>query len=217
MRAFIRSLSPTTEFVIVIGVAFGPFIQASLMQAAVRPVVNIENAQVAPLLVYELVLLAALSTFLYLRGWTPARLGLHPHALDVVAGLGLAVAVHIGYLAASSIAALVFPIKEPVSASPSATVTFINVLTVSVINPVFEEVFVCGYVVTVLQKSRGPWTAINVSTTIRLLYHLYQGALGVLSIVPTGLIFAYWFARTGRLWPPIVAHGVLNFIVLLLA
>jgi membrane protease YdiL (CAAX protease family) len=217
MREFVRSLSPTTEFVIVIGVAFGPFIQASIMQAAVRPVINIESGQVAPLLVYELVLLAALGTFLYLRGWTPARLGLHPHAYDVLAGLGLAVAVHVGYLAASTIAALVFPITEPVSASPSATVTLINVLTVSVINPVFEEVFVCGYVITVLQKTRGPWTAINVSTTIRLLYHLYQGALGVLSIVPTGLLFAYWFARTGRLWPPIVAHGVLNFIVLLLA
>jgi membrane protease YdiL (CAAX protease family) len=59
---------------------------------------------------------------------------------------------------------------------------------------------------------RGMWFAINASVAIRLAYHLYQGSAGVPSIVATGLIFGYWFARTRQLWPPIAAHGCLNLI-----
>ena len=39
-------------------------------------------------------------------------------------------------------------------------------------------------------------TAVNISAAIRLSYHLYQGVAGVLSVVPMGLLFAIWFART---------------------
>jgi membrane protease YdiL (CAAX protease family) len=31
-------------------------------------------------------------------------------------------------------------------------------------------------------------------------------------IIPLGFIFAYWFARTGRLWPVILAHAIFDFI-----
>jgi membrane protease YdiL (CAAX protease family) len=24
-------------------------------------------------------------------------------------------------------------------------------------------------------------------------------------------LFAYWYARTGRLWPAVIAHGLLDF------
>jgi uncharacterized protein len=80
-----------------------------------------------------------------------------------------------------------------------------------VLNSIFEELFLCGYLMTRLMQTRGFWLAVNVSTAIRLTYHLYQGSGGVVSIVTTGLIFGYWFARTQQLWPPIVAHGYLNF------
>ena len=45
-------------------------------------------------------------------------------------------------------------------------------------------------------------------------YHFYQGALGVLGITPMVLLFAYWFARTGRLWPLVVAHALQDFTAL---
>ena len=47
-----------------------------------------------------------------------------------------------------------------------------------------------------------------------MFYHFYQGALGVLSITPMGPLFAYWFARTGRLWPLVVAHALQDFTAL---
>jgi len=216
MQDFLRSLSPRAEFVVVIGGAFGVFILAAVLQALVEPRFDVSDDGLRWLLVHEVTLLAVLGAFLHVRGWTTSQLGLNLHPRDFLLGAVLAVAVYAVYFAGSLIAQLIFPLKEPpTTANPSITV--LNFLIMSVINPVFEEVFVCGYAVSALQKSRGPWFAINVSTAIRLLYHLYQGAFGVLGIVPTGLIFACWFARTGRLWPPIVAHGLLNFIALVFA
>jgi membrane protease YdiL (CAAX protease family) len=64
----------------------------------------------------------------------------------------------------------------------------------------------------ILQKDRvGVTTAVNVSAAIRVFYHFYQGAVGVVGIAPMALLFAYWFARTGRLWPLIVAHALTDF------
>ena len=80
------------------------------------------------------------------------------------------------------------------------------VFLVSVVNGIFEELFVAGYIITALREARGMWIAINVSTVVRLLYHLYQGPLGVLTIVPMGLLYGYVYARTRQLWPLIVAH-----------
>ena len=214
MRDFLRSLSPSTEFSIVVVGAFGLFIFASVLQALMQPRIDASDSGVGWLLGYELALLALLGAFLHVRGWTPRLLGLDFHARDWLVGAVLFIAVYIAYAALAAIASLIFSLKEPVITGKTS-VSLVNILTLSVVNPIFEEVFVCGYVVTALQKSRGPWTAINVSTAIRLSYHLYQGAFGVLGIVPTGLIFAWWFAATGRLWPPIVAHGLLNLIVLL--
>jgi uncharacterized protein len=45
-------------------------------------------------------------------------------------------------------------------------------------------------------------------------YHLYQGALGVVMALPMGLVFTLVFARTGRLWPLVIAHALLDFVAL---
>jgi uncharacterized protein len=34
-------------------------------------------------------------------------------------------------------------------------------------------------------------------------------------VVPVGLVFAYYYARNGKLWPLIVAHGILDFMALM--
>jgi membrane protease YdiL (CAAX protease family) len=90
--------------------------------------------------------------------------------------------------------------------------TWATTLAASLINPVFEEVFVCGYVISALKARRGLTTAVNVSAGVRVSYHFYQGAVGVIGIAPMALLFAYWFARTGRLWPLIVAHALQDFV-----
>jgi membrane protease YdiL (CAAX protease family) len=91
----------------------------------------------------------------------------------------------------------------------------ITALANSIVNPLFEETFVTGYIVSTLKQHGSPRLGVNLSIAVRLLYHLYQGPFAVISIVPIGLIFAAWYCRSGRLWPLIVAHGIFDFIALM--
>jgi membrane protease YdiL (CAAX protease family) len=86
------------------------------------------------------------------------------------------------------------------------------VFLVSVVNGIFEELFVAGYIITALVARRGMWMAINVSVVVRLLYHLYQGPIGIMTVVPMGLLYGYVYSRTRQLWPLMVAHVILDVI-----
>ncbi len=90
-----------------------------------------------------------------------------------------------------------------------------TIFAVSLLNPVFEEVFACAFVVSSLKDRRGFWFAVNASIAIRLSYHLYQGPAGIVSIIPFGFLFAFWYARTGRLWPIIIAHAMYDLLGLM--
>ena len=52
---------------------------------------------------------------------------------------------------------------------------------------------------------------IALSAVIRLSYHVYQGPIILVSILPMGILFAWLYWRTKRLWPLILAHAVLDF------
>jgi len=146
---------------------------------------------------------------------------LAPSVRDTLAGVGLTVGGYAVHLVVLFLFALALPalVTGPQFATQlvAESLALNTIVAVSVVNPIFEEVFVCGYIVTALKERRGVTFAVNLSTALRVTYHLYQGPLGVLAIAPIGLIFAYWYARTNRLWPVIVAHGAMDLIGLAVA
>jgi len=161
----------------------------------------------------RLKLLGVLGSFLSLRGWTPRRLGLAPFGRwSAIAGPGLALLAYLAY-AATWLA--VGPLLPHAAARASTLVapglSWAAVALVSTINPLFEEVFVAGYLVTALKQRNKAWLAVAVSVAVRVTYHLYQGALGVVMALPMGLVFTVAFARYGRLWPLVIAHALLDF------
>jgi|KBSMisStandDraft_5_1062788.scaffolds.fasta_scaffold128816_3 CAAX protease family protein len=221
MREYIKGLTPATEFVIVVLVAFGYLIFGSIL-SALHPGGGLHHshASLIALVVYEAALIAVLATFLGLRGWTPKRIGLVPGLRDTGIGFLLFIAANLIWLLVWNATSVLSPGLAQTMAAASAKVVAPGVpvavaAVVSIVNPVFEEGFVAGYVMSALRDKWSPLVCVNASVAIRLLYHLYQGPLGVLSIVPTGLIFAYWYVRTGRLWPLIVAHALLDLLALL--
>ena len=217
MRRYLQALSARTEFVVVIVGAFGVLIAASLV-AAVRPAARGEmsDAYLASVLTYELTVMAVLLPFLRVRGWGLKRFGIRVSAIDTLAGFGLALANFLTFYLAYGLVASLWPQAALAMSMPgflSKELSLSAVIAVSIVNPIFEELFVCGYVISALRE-RDPWLGINVSVAIRLAYHLYQGALATISIVPSGLILGIWYARTGRLWPVIVAHALWDFLPL---
>ena len=217
---WLRALRPRTEIIIVVLVAFGSAIGSSLLVAfgparaylAVRPLIF--ETMLWQTVLYELVILGVLGSFLGLRGWTLRHVGLAPFGVSsALAGPGLALLAYMAYGATWLAAAPVLPhAAARASTLVAPGLSWAAVALLSTINPLFEEVFVAGYLVTALKRQCNTRLAVAVSVAIRVSYHLYQGALGVVTALPMGLVFTLAFACTGRLWPLVIAHALLDFI-----
>ena len=80
-------------------------------------------------------------------------------------------------------------------------------------NGVLEEVVMIGFLLTRLRElDWNPWRAVLLSAVIRGSYHTYQGIGGFVGNFIMGLIFGYWFTRTKRVWPLIIAHSVIDIV-----
>jgi membrane protease YdiL (CAAX protease family) len=76
-----------------------------------------------------------------------------------------------------------------------------------------EEVIVVGYLMTRLrQLGRSDTQAVVLSSLLRGAYHLYQGFGAGLGNFVMGVVFGVVWRRTGRLWPLIVAHGIIDTV-----
>ncbi len=74
-----------------------------------------------------------------------------------------------------------------------------------------EEVIVVGFLLTRLQQLRvNPVVALVATSQLRGAYHLYQGWGAGLGNAVMGLVFSHTWRRTGRLWPLIIAHGIID-------
>jgi len=224
MKRFLKSISPLTEFFFVTGIAFGPFLLAEVLSLIVpRSGPHHTSLSLLVLVVQELIVGGLLVWFLRAREWTPRDLGLAENAplQDLGAGGLLFLATYFVWVVILNIAALASPglIASMVKAGGNIVgghIPPVTSVTVAVVNGAFEELFVVGFVMSALARmQKNAWFCVNVSTALRLAYHLYQGPFGVLSMVPAGLIFAFWFARTKRLWPVIGAHILMDTVAFL--
>ncbi len=216
MRNLLRNMPLAVEFAIVVAGAFGLSIISSITMAVHPPAGPMHSEPgMWHMVALEATVLVILGGFLRLRGWTLERMGLQSHWMDGVHGLALAAGAYLTFYFALSILSALAPQLAtsaakaqvvPASLSPAV------VAAIVLVNSFYEEFFVSGYVITALKEKLGDTIAINVSVAIRLTYHLYQGVIGVIGIIPVGLIFGYWYARTGKLWPLIVAHAAIDLV-----
>lgn len=144
------------------------------------------------------------------------RLGLERrrpvHALAAGAGLALAIGLPgLGLYAlgrALGMTAQVIPVPDH-----TYWWTVPILILAAIENAVVEEVIAVGYLLTRLRDLRWtPWVAIVASALLRGTYHLYQGFGQALGNVAMGLIFAWWFQRTKRLLPLVIAHTLLDVV-----
>lgn len=167
------------------------------------------TAAVARMLVLEIACGLVAVLVLRRRGWTRGDIGFAVTIRSTAASVGVfavsviacsgayAVLQGIGALEGWSQTAMNF------TAAPALFLLFL------IVNSVFEEVFVTGYLIEASRAS-GTAYAVSLSTVVRLLYHTYQGPVALAYIVPIGLIFGAVYARYRNLWPLIVAHTLIN-------
>lgn len=223
LHELIRRLPVSVEFLVVISWAFGLPICVSILSVGSAELASAHktyhNAGFVSVLMWELVQSLFLVWFLRIRGWTLDKLGLQVTLRGTLYGLVLLALTFGVVYGAQLLASLLLPIDMQLAMDsyprPAADLNLNLVFLVSVVNGIFEEVFVAGYIIAALTPVRGMWMAINVSTGIRLLCHLYQGPVGVVSIVPLGLLYGYAYSRTRMLWPLILAHIVIDLVGLM--
>jgi membrane protease YdiL (CAAX protease family) len=149
------------------------------------------------------------------RGWSIRQLGFHPNWRQTIMGILLFFAVIIILLGVAA-GIFMFVPRSLLSHGPSVAVglSYVGILATGIINPVFEEVFLCGYIIQKLAE-KGAGEAIGFSVLLRFLCHVH---LGVASLGPlvAGLVFGYLFWRYRQLWPLVVAHSLVDFLALLL-
>jgi len=214
MRQFIRNLSDRTEFIVVAAIAFSWITLSSLLTllAGVRRIELTTKAVLQSILI-ELLILAAVAAILRARGWTVRRLGLEFSWKAAAAGIPLFVIYLLVYSITMTLVLLVFPSARTVWAfSVIPRAPFALIVLFIILNSVFEELLVTAYVIESFARD-GAGLAITVSTLFRFAYHLSQGPLASLSIIPLGLLFGAMYWQRRNVWPLMVAHTISNVVV----
>ena len=167
--------------------------------------------------VFQLLAWGALGVYLLWRsGFSLPQIGLgRPRwRPDLLGGLGLAALIGLPGLALYQVARVLGMNASVEPAEIYDTWWRIPVLLlVAFANGWAEEVIVVGFLLTRLRQLRvSPVAAVILSSVLRGLYHLYQGFGAGLGNLAMGLVFGYVYVRTGRLWPLIVAHALVDAV-----
>ncbi|OBF90438.1 CAAX protease [Mycobacterium sp. 852002-51152_SCH6134967] len=167
--------------------------------------------------VFQLSAWGALAVYLLWRSGIALKsigLGRPRWRADLLGGLGLAALIGLPGLALYQVARLLGMNADVEPAELYDTWWRIPVLLLTALaNGWAEEVIVVGYLITRLRQLRvSPAAAVVVTSVLRGLYHLYQGFGAGLGNLAMGLVFGYVYLRTGRLWPLIVAHALIDAV-----
>ncbi len=207
-----RRMPRAVEFAIVILVAFGLFAYAAIISwsMGLRTEV-ITSADLSWLAAYELFAFLIIAAFLRARQWKLSDF--HPRVSWKLTGAG--VLLTLGILVYSTVVVAGLGPWYEFPPIDTSQLGFGTVLLFSVVNGIYEETFVVGYVAGCFAR-QSTWVAIISSTLIRFSYHIYQGPAAVLFILPMGLVFACVYVKYRRLWPLVLSHIILDVLALTL-
>jgi len=223
MNKLIRKFSPTVEFLIVLILGFGIFIYYSTSSFFVINSdythswnYDITSLKYSLTLIYETIALLIIIYILKVRGWVLSDFNLKfTFRLIWIALLLMLIRNLIGnisYMIFDYVTVADKSIKELVQYGLEANWIIISLFIV--INSIYEEFLLVGYFFKRLEKYH-PSIIIGVSTLIRLSCHTYQGWMSLFHVLPMGILFGYYYFKYKKLWPLIIAHGLMNLLVFL--
>lgn len=221
------------ELAVVLGVTFGLSAVTAMLQLADSVLRNLSRQRI-PLnprrsyfdlidlglnatVVAQLIAWGGLGLYLLWRsGLSPARIGLarFDWRADLLGGVGLAALIGLPGLALYLAARALGLNASVIPSSLSDTWWRVPMLVVvAFANGWAEEVIVVGYLLTRLRQLGVPnRVSVICSSVLRGAYHLYQGFGAGLGNLAMGLVFGYVWQRTGRLWPLVIAHGLIDTV-----
>lgn len=133
---------------------------------------------------------------------------------DWLQGAGLAALIGLPGLALYYTALHFGWTKEVVPTSfDNAWVEMPVLLVKSAANAFAEEVVVVYWFMTRLRQSGwGLPATLAASSILRGSYHLYQGVSAGFGNIVMGLVYGYFFHKTGKVWPLVIAHFLIDAV-----
>jgi membrane protease YdiL (CAAX protease family) len=154
---------------------------------------------------------------LYFLRQDDISLGLKPKWKDLAHALGLAAAIGIPGIGLYFAALELGFTSQVVPSSLGDYFWTIPVLLLAALRAgLLEEIIAVGFVMKKLKLISPTWSLVAIiviSALFRASYHLYQGYSAFLGNFVMGLVFAYYFHKTGRVAPLIIAHTLMNSVV----
>ncbi|QPK83156.1 CPBP family intramembrane metalloprotease [Corynebacterium qintianiae] len=134
-----------------------------------------------------------------------------PRWRDWLHGAGLAALIGLPGLVLYVVSLQMGWSKEVVPTTEAVQVP--TLLLWSFANAFGEETVVVMWLITRLrQLGWGPWPAIAASSVLRGSYHLYQGVSAGFGNIVMGVVFGWFYHRTGKVWPLILAHFLIDAV-----
>jgi membrane protease YdiL (CAAX protease family) len=87
--------------------------------------------------------------------------------------------------------------------------SFISALSILIVNSFYEEFLLNGYIFKRFENQNTNLIII-ISVVLRVSYHTYQGWIGFVGVLIVGLVFSIYYSKYKKLWPVIIAHGLIN-------
>ena len=215
MRKFIPDAAePWIVLLLVVGVFVGSWV-LHITGPGNDAVVVLDDREALATLGIEAVFAIVFVPWLWWRGWRAPDLSQPSGPLDIPRGVVL---WFLAYLALGLAFGAVALFEQKIAEPPvKVNLSDMVIVGVSILNAVFEELLWLGYGVTALSRRIGLRRACMVSVLLRTGVHVYEGPLAVIGVLPIGIVFTFYFARTRRVWPVIVAHALQDafaFVVL---
>jgi membrane protease YdiL (CAAX protease family) len=206
-----RTRSISLEAVAVFGVTVGVSLAGTVFdRGQSRARIAFTDRHLWSVVVYELMLVALFVPWLRRRGWNPAAIAGRLRLKDIARGVGVSLialaccwAVWIVFALSNRAAAAALAGEQRFNGVPAGPLA---IVVLCVVNPIFEEFLWLGYGVARLADRLGWRAAAALSLGLRVAVHLYQGPWAILAVLPLGLAFTWYYSRTRRLWPVVVAH-----------
>jgi membrane protease YdiL (CAAX protease family) len=218
MRALVQKLSAVQEAALITLIFAGWFIVSALSVVfAGFPASaggGYDDDAAISLAVFECAMFCLAAVVLHWRGWRLQDFLFSISWSDVLAALVLLIFANFASLILWEVlskrlddGSVIRALTQPGAISLGAA------LLMSVVNGTFEEFFLCRYLIERFRPS-GAAFAITLSACIRMLYHVYQGPHGTLSVLLFGVIVGAFYWRTRSLGAVALTHAVADLAAL---
>ncbi|MBX7228078.1 MAG: CPBP family intramembrane metalloprotease [Burkholderiaceae bacterium] len=205
-----KSTLSLSEAAVVTVICFGlPILWSVQAMLAGFPQARFSDASNIWLIILELILAGAALLFLRSRNFAIQSLYPGPTVRGSLLGVGLFLTC---WLLGAVVTALFYSPERPgVIDFSFSGVSLTTIVLVALVNGTFEEVFLLGVLVRGL-RGLGLSLAIGLPLLVRVLYHLYQGPVGVVWILSFGLTLTLAYVITRQLWPCVLAHTLWDIV-----